>query len=78
MREQLQTARVRLPVMHPTEGHHAAARVIAAAERAQRERLGLLDLEDEQAARAIGSSDPAVESGTRTYEVVPTQLVRPG
>jgi uncharacterized protein YciI len=26
--------------------------------------LGLLDLEDDQAARAIGASDPAVESGT--------------
>jgi uncharacterized protein len=40
--------------------------------------LGLLDLEDEQAARAIGESDPAVESGTCSYEVVPMQLVRPG
>jgi len=40
--------------------------------------LGLLDLEDEQAARAIGESDPAVESGTCGYEVVPIQLVRPG
>lgn len=40
--------------------------------------LGLLDLEDEQAARAIGASDPAVETGTCTYEVVPMQLVRPG
>jgi len=40
--------------------------------------LGLLDLEDEQAARAIGASDPAVESGTCTHEVVPMQLVRPG
>jgi uncharacterized protein YciI len=40
--------------------------------------LGLLDLEEEQAARAIGASDPAVESGTCTYEVVPMQLVRPG
>jgi uncharacterized protein YciI len=40
--------------------------------------LGLLDLEDEQAARAIGASDPAVASGTCTYEVVPMQLVRPG
>ena len=40
--------------------------------------LGLLDLEDERAARAIGASDPAVESGTCTYEVVPKQLVRPG
>jgi uncharacterized protein len=40
--------------------------------------LGLLDLEDEHAARAIGASDPAVASGTCTYEVVPMQLVRPG
>jgi uncharacterized protein YciI len=40
--------------------------------------LGLLDLEDEQAARAIGDSDPAVESGTCSYEVVPIELVRPG
>ena len=40
--------------------------------------LGLLDLEDEQAARAIGASDPAVQSGICTYEVVPMQLVRPG
>jgi uncharacterized protein len=40
--------------------------------------LGLLDLEDEQAARAVGASDPAVASGTCTYEVVPMQLVRPG
>ena len=39
--------------------------------------LGLLDLEDEQAARAIGGSDPAVASGTCTYEVLPMQLVRP-
>lgn len=38
----------------------------------------LTALEDEQAARAIGASDPAVESGTCTYEVVPMQLVRPG
>jgi len=27
---------------------------------------------------AIGEGDPAVESGTCTYEVVPMQLVRPG
>jgi uncharacterized protein len=39
--------------------------------------LGLLDLEDEQAARAIAESDPAVQSGTCTFEVVPIQLVRP-
>ena len=40
--------------------------------------LGLLDLEDEQEARAIGDGDPAVETGTCTYELVPMQLVRPG
>jgi uncharacterized protein YciI len=40
--------------------------------------LGLLDLDDEQAARAIGDADPAVESGTCRYEVVPMQLVRRG
>jgi len=40
--------------------------------------LGLLDLEDEQAARSIGEADPAVDSGTCTYDVVPLQLVQPG
>ena len=40
--------------------------------------LGLLDLEDEQAARGIGASDAAVETGTCRYEIVPMQLVRPG
>jgi uncharacterized protein len=40
--------------------------------------LGLLDLDDEQAAQQIGEADPAVQSGTCTYEVVPMQLVRPG
>jgi uncharacterized protein YciI len=40
--------------------------------------LGLLDLEDESAARAIGDNDPAVASGTCTCEVVPMQLVRAG
>lgn len=39
--------------------------------------LGLLDMDDEQAARAVGEQDPAVQSGTCTYEVVPMQLVRP-
>ena len=38
--------------------------------------LGLLDLDDEQKAREIGDSDPAVLSGTCTYEVLPIQLVR--
>jgi uncharacterized protein YciI len=40
--------------------------------------LGLLDLDDPEAARAIGEEDPAVQSGTCTYEVVPMQLVRGG
>ena len=40
--------------------------------------LGLLDLDDEQAAEAIGEGDPAVQSGTCTYEVVPMQLIKPG
>ena len=39
--------------------------------------LGLLEVRDEQAARAIGDNDPAVTSGICTYEVVPMQLVRP-
>jgi hypothetical protein len=39
--------------------------------------LGLLDLDDEEAARAVGEDDPAVLSGTCTYEVVPVQLLRP-
>jgi hypothetical protein len=38
----------------------------------------VLDPEDEQAARAIGAGDPAVESDTCIHEVVPMQLVRPG
>lgn len=40
--------------------------------------LGLLDLEDQQAAQAIGDGDPAVASGTCTYELLPMLLVRPG
>jgi uncharacterized protein len=40
--------------------------------------LGLLDLDDEQAARAIGQEDPAVRSGTCTYELLPIDLVKPG
>jgi uncharacterized protein YciI len=40
--------------------------------------LGLLDVDDEQAAHAIGEGDPAVQSATCTYEIVPMQLVRPG
>ena len=39
--------------------------------------LGLLEVRDEQAARAIGEGDPAVTSGICTYEIVPMQLVRP-
>ena len=37
--------------------------------------LGLIDLEDELGARALGDGDPAVESGTCSYEVVPMELV---
>jgi uncharacterized protein len=40
--------------------------------------LGLLDLDEEQAARAVGESDPAVQTGICTYELVPMELVRPG
>jgi uncharacterized protein len=40
--------------------------------------LGLLDLDDDETARVIGDRDPAVESGTCTYEIVPIELVRPG
>ena len=40
--------------------------------------LGLLDLDDEQAAREIGEGDSAVGTGTCTYELVPMELVRPG
>jgi hypothetical protein len=39
--------------------------------------LGLLDVEDEQAAGAIGAGDPAVESDTCIHKVVPMQLARP-
>jgi hypothetical protein len=40
--------------------------------------LGLLELDDEPAARAVGDEDPAVTGGVCTYEVMPMQLVRPG
>ena len=50
------------PVLHPTEPWG----------------LGLLDVDDEQAARTIGDEDPAVASGTCRYEVVPMQLITPG
>jgi hypothetical protein len=40
--------------------------------------LGLLDLEDEDAAQAIGDAKAAVQSGTCRHEVVPMQLVQPG
>jgi uncharacterized protein YciI len=39
--------------------------------------LGLLNLDDEQAARVVGERDPAVEAGVCTYKVVPIDLVRP-
>lgn len=35
-------------------------------------------VDDEQAAREIGERDPAVETGTCTFELVPMELVRPG
>jgi uncharacterized protein len=38
--------------------------------------LGLLDLDDEPAARAIGEADPAVIGAICTYEVVPIELVQ--
>jgi uncharacterized protein len=38
--------------------------------------LGLLEVGDEAAARAIGDDDPAVQSGTCSYRVVPVDLVR--
>ena len=40
--------------------------------------LGLLELDDEQEARTIGDGDPAVESGTCTFSVVPVQLFTAG
>jgi uncharacterized protein len=40
--------------------------------------LGLLDLEEEAGARGVADADPAVESGTCTYELLPVELVRPG
>jgi uncharacterized protein YciI len=40
--------------------------------------LAVLDLEDERAARELGDQDPAVQSGTCTYQVVPMDLVRTG
>ena len=40
--------------------------------------LGLLELDDEQDAQAIGERDPAVQSRTCTYEVVPMQLFKSG
>jgi uncharacterized protein len=40
--------------------------------------LGLLDLDDERAAREIADGDPAVQTATCTYEVVPIDLVQPG
>ena len=40
--------------------------------------IGLLDLEDVQAARETGEGDPAVAGGVCTFEVVPMDLMRPG
>ena len=39
--------------------------------------LGLLDAEDGEEAEGIAAADPAVSSGTCTYELLPMQLVRP-
>jgi hypothetical protein len=39
--------------------------------------LGLLALDDEQAAREVMDRDPAVESGTFSFEMVPMELVTP-
>ena len=38
--------------------------------------FGLLDLDDEQEARAVGDGDPAVASGVCTFTVRPVDLVR--
>jgi hypothetical protein len=40
--------------------------------------LGLLDLDEGQAARAVAEGDPAVQTGICTYELVPMELARPG
>ena len=40
--------------------------------------LGLISTDDEQEARAIGESDPAVSSGTCTFEVHPVHLAQRG
>jgi len=41
--------------------------------------LGLLEVDDEAQARSIAATDPAVETGTCTYELVPMlQLVHRG
>ena len=40
--------------------------------------LGLLDLDDENDARAVAEDDPAIESGVCTYALLPIDLVRPG
>ena len=39
--------------------------------------LGLLNLEDEPDARAIGDADPAVVDGVCTYDVIAMELVQP-
>jgi hypothetical protein len=38
--------------------------------------MGLLDVDDEQAARGIGEADPAVQGRICAYEVLPMELVR--
>ena len=55
-------------------GHHEAGAVVAygpVLDPAGSWGLGLIDLDEEAAARAIGDQDPAVTSGTCTYELVP-------
>lgn len=37
--------------------------------------LALLDTDDEGAVRGLGEGDPAVQTGTCTYETVPMQLI---
>ena len=39
--------------------------------------LGLLDVDDEPSARAIGEDDPSVRGGGRTFPRVPVGLIRP-
>jgi uncharacterized protein len=40
--------------------------------------LGVLDLDDERSANQIGEGDPAVQSGTCRFDLVPMELTRSG